>query len=94
MVAARGRRGGVGLRAGQAAVLGAGRDRFRPSGGRIRVAAALATELRMGEVGLFGGCVLVPARGGTTAALHPGSFHGCGFGMLGSVRAVDGILRA
>ena len=76
MVAARGRRGGVGLRAGQAAVLGAGRDRFRPSGGRIRVVAALVTELRVGEVRL------VAARGGTTAALHPGSFHGCGFGML------------
>ena len=29
------------------------------------------------------GCLEVAARGGTTAALHPGSFHGCGFGMLG-----------
>ena len=47
--------GGVGRRAGEAAVLGAGRDRFRPSGGRIRVAVALATELRVGEVRLFGG---------------------------------------
>ena len=92
-MAARGRRGGVGLRAGDAAVLGTGRDRFRPSGGRIRVAAALATELRVGEVRLFGGCVLVVARGGTTVALHPGSFHGCRFGMLGRVHAVDGILR-
>jgi len=53
--AVHGRRGGMGLRTGEATVLGAGRDRFWPSGGWIRVAAALATELRVGEVRLFGG---------------------------------------